>query len=968
MDKNALWKWLILLVMVLFSIGLVFTHGIPRGLDLVGGTSFVIEADTTELDKMEFTKASEDIHNQIETILENEELKNTKVFIKEGRLIIEVTEISPDKANKLAKELKDLRERNVTITVEQKAEELATQLKLEPVPPAGARWILSIDADERIKQKRKNARDRALSIIRNRVDKMGTKEPIIYPEPVGNRIIVQIPKQKSEEQEQLKNVLKRPAYLQFRLVHENNEQLVQQLFDEELVPSRNWRIVQIKSPRTGKEMPWYQYIREEKEGDESALTPSNEELERVRKFKPQPRHDLLLEKRKEKYGGKWCYRPYYVERRPKLEGDHITRAGVDADEFNNPYVTLSMDMRGAAIFGRVTDAYRAEGSENKEGRVGRQLAIVLDGTLYSAPEIQSAIWGGSAMITGNFTYQEARNLAIVLEAGSLPTPLKFLEERQVDPTLGEASIKSGIIATICGGIAVLVFMVFYYRISGCIANLALFLDMLLLPLGMVAAAGFLGLLMQGSSPAGTTAGMPVLTLPGIAGIVLTIGMAVDANVLIFERMREEFQEGKKLLPAINAGYEKAFSTIFDANITTLLTAVILFWQGSGPVRGFAITLSAGILVSMYTALVATRMFFNLLAEKTKITTLKMMSVIGNTKIDFISKRKVAAMASITVITITWVIFAIKGIDNLGVDFTGGSSLTFEFEQEVSQSYIDQALNKGGIQEAIIQYQRLLDTPNQDSYLEVKVGSEEGEDAQRIIEETFKEQGFNKIAKSVIGPQVGAELRNRGITAIIFALIGIVIYISFRFEFGFAMGAIVALLHDVLITIGIYCLLGRQLSLPIVAALLTIVGYSVNDTIVVFDRIREDLGLLKGRSYRDICNISINQTLSRTLLTSITTLLSVVMLLLLGGGAINDFALALFIGILVGTYSSIFVATPVVLLWHADERPVKAEKTAKNIKKEDPQAAADADEDDASSEKSNKQPNKNRKSNRRKRRR
>jgi len=413
--------------------------------------------------------------------------------------------------------------------------------------------------------------------------------------------------------------------------------------------------------------------------------------------------------------------------------------------------------------------------------------------------------------------------------------------------------------------------------------------------------------------------LPTLTLYGIAGIVLTVGMAVDANVLTFERMREEWKVGKSISGAINAGYNKAFSTILDANVTTLLTAIILFKTGAGPIRGFAVTLSAGILVSMFIVLIITRLFFNTLADFNMLKSLKMMSIpfLENAKFNFVSKRKLAAIISVVVIVLSWLFFFTKGEKNFGVDFTGGTVTTYTFDQEQPIDVVRSTLETAGYEGASVAYQSSL--TGDEKYLEVKVKATEGGEvgAQNAVKAL---DGNYKIVKAdSVGSQIGDELKKRGLTAIILALVGIIVYISIRFEFAFAMGAITALAHDVLITVGIYCALGNELSMPIIAALLTIVGYSVNDTIVVFDRIREDLKLEKGKSYKEIANLSINQTLTRTVLTSVTTLLTVVMLLVFGGGAVKDFALALFIGILVGTYSSIFVATPVVLLWHKEEK-------------------------------------------------
>jgi SecD/SecF fusion protein len=641
--------------------------------------------------------------------------------------------------------------------------------------------------------------------------------------------------------------------------------------------------------------------------------------EELKRFGSKRGADFMLEK-DTLQDGSTVYRPAYIEIRKQLTGSAIKDARVDYDQINRPYIGLTFNKAGAERFGKVTAAYAPRGDNNLNSDVGRRLAIILDGQLYSTPVLQSAIYGGSAQITGSFTVEECTRLVNVLRAGALPAPVTIVEERTVDPTLGKDSINSGIRACIYGGISVFVFMAAYYLLAGVVADISLLMLMLLLPFGMWFASGILGLF---SSAGGVSAGLPVMTLPGIAGIVLTIGMAVDANVLIFERIREELRTGKSLAGAVTAGYGKAFSTIFDSNLTTLLTAVILFWQGSGPIRGFAVTLSAGIMVSMLMALVFTRLLLDTLAAKTKLTTIKMFSVFRNTKFDFLGKRTIAAILSLTVIAGTWIFFIGKGEKNFGVDFTGGSSISFAFDQKQPIDAVRTALTQAGIKEASIQYHKELgaSADKAKETLEVKVPYESGSAALQSINTAFAAQGYHDISNDTVGPQIGSELKKKGVMSLALAMLGIIIYISFRFEFAFAIGAIVAVFHDVLITVGIYCLCGRQLSLPIVAALLTIVGYSVNDTIVVFDRIREDIKLMHGGklSYREIANICINQTLARTTLTSLTTLLTVIMLLVFGGGAINDFALALFIGIVVGTYSSIFIATPVVLLWHKEKK-------------------------------------------------
>ncbi|MGE4489242.1 MAG: protein translocase subunit SecD [Kiritimatiellales bacterium] len=763
--------------------------------------------------------------------------------------------------------------------------------------------------ESRLNEDVATAKSVSLEVIRNRVDGLGIAEPEIYPQVDSDNIIIRLPGIDTNNMQEATALIERAAFLEFRLVHADSDTWVNELFDTGMAP-KGFTIVQAQNDRF--------YIRDRDAVPDSGLTRSfwNE----MKRFGSKRGADFMLEKDTLR-DGSTVYRPVYVELRNQLTGSALKGAGVDYNPQNNrPYITLQFNAKGAERFGQVTEAYAPNGSNNVGSDHGRRLAVILDGTLYSAPTIQDAIYGGNAQITGIFTVEEAMKLANALRAGSLKAPLEIIQKSEVDPSLGRDSIQSGVRATIYGGIAVVVFMAAYYLLAGVIADISLLFVMILLPFGMWFASGVFGLF---ASEGGAQPGLPVLTLPGIAGIVLTIGMAVDANVLIFERIREELAEGKSVLSSVTAGYSKAFSTILDANVTTLLTAAILFWQGSGSIRGFAVTLTAGILVSMLIVLVFTRLFLDTLAEKAKLTSIKMFSFIrSGTKIDFVGKRTFAISLSVLVIVASWAVFAIKGQDNFGIDFTGGTSYLFRFAQPPAVESVRDTLAEAGINDVTIQYQRMLGAGAgaQDDALEVKVSFEAGDSALAAMQSAYADAGIQNAGEEKIGAQVGAELKKKGITSILFAMLGIIIYISIRFEFSFAVGAIIALLHDVLITIGIYCLMGRELSLTVIAALLTIVGYSVNDTIVVFDRIREDLKLMRGKaSFKDIANLSINQTLSRTLLTSLTTLITVAMLLFIGGGAINDFALALFIGIIVGTYSSVFIATPVVLLWHKEKK-------------------------------------------------
>ncbi|MDZ8117135.1 protein translocase subunit SecD [Pontiella agarivorans] len=758
----------------------------------------------------------------------------------------------------------------------------------------GDETVSSVDALKvaDVKKKVQETQQIAVEIIRNRIDGLGTAEPEIYPQ--GNdRIVVRLPGVDPETRADAKAQISRDAVLSFKLVHNDSAQWVAEVFGAGQMPPG--------FKMGGQDGAGIFLVR-----DREAM--ADEELDRaffkrLRRFGDKPADFMLMEDR-HKDNSK-IYRPEFIERRRQMGGDRVQNASVMPDPMTGlPTISLEFDAEGRNEFGRVT-----------EENVNRRLAVILDDKLYSAPNINEAIYG-NASISGSFSNAEARKLANVLKAGALPGRVKIVEERTVAPTLGHDSISSGIKAIVIGGVAVLLFMGIYYLIPGMIANFSLIFVLLLLPIGMVVSSGFLGAA-TGSLQGGGIS-LPTLTLYGIAGIVLTVGMAVDANVLTFERMREEWAVGKSVSGAINAGYNKAFSTILDANITTLLTAIILFWQGSGPIRGFAVTLSAGIIVSMFIVLVITRLGFNTLADNGMLKSIKMLSIPGlkNANFNFLGSRKIAGVISLLIIIGSWGVFFKKGDANFGVDFKGGSVITFEFDQKQDIEVVRAALGEAGFPTAGIAYQSDV---SGGEVLELKI-SDSGEDAEPALQAIKAlDGGYVDVKNDSVGSQIGSELKRKGLLAIIWSLVGIIIYISIRFEFAFACGAITALAHDVLITVGIFCALGNELSMPIIAALLTIVGYSVNDTIVVFDRIREDLKLEKGKSYQEIANLSINQTLSRTLLTSVTTLLTVIMLLFFGGGAVQDFALALTIGILVGTYSSVFVATPVVLLWHKEKK-------------------------------------------------
>ncbi len=593
---------------------------------------------------------------------------------------------------------------------------------------------------------------------------------------------------------------------------------------------------------------------------------------------------------------------YLVKRRPEMVGG-VRRAVVMRNNFGQPEIHFELESKARDDFGRIT-------TEN----VGRLLAIVLDGELQTAPRINSPITGGNGMIEGNYTIEEAKSVASVLE-NPLKAPLHVVQQNDVDPTLGADSIKSGVKSALYGVIAVAGFMLVYYLIAGVIANVALLLNIVLL-LGVM-------------SYVDTT-----LTLPGIAGIVLTIGMAVDANVLIFERIREELANGKSVRGAIEAGYDRAFGTILDSNVTTLISSVILIFMGTGPVKGFGVTLTIGITVSMFTALVATRLMFDWLLKLNALKSLKFMHLVPTgLKLDFMKYAVPAFIASWVLILIGNGYGLSRGKDVFSVEFIGGYSITMAFDAKAKQSgaiEVDKiretvdALGKGSSR---VSFERDMSTGKESLRIDVRdVGAEEagaksvGAQAVDALVAAFPAANFDVLSVDKIGPTVGNEIQKVAIIASLIAMFGILIYVAFRYEFSFAIGAVVAIIHDILMTSGWYFLDGRELNATTVAALLTIIGFSINDTIVIFDRIREDLKLGVRGSFKDVMNAALNQTLSRTVITAGTVFLATLSLYLFGGGVINDFAFCFLVGILTGTYSSIYIACLIVLKLNKGQRP------------------------------------------------
>ncbi len=564
-----------------------------------------------------------------------------------------------------------------------------------------------------------------------------------------------------------------------------------------------------------------------------------------------------------------------------LTGDTLTTAQVQFDQsrFNAPIVGLRFNAEGAKVFGEVTAA-----------NVGRRLAIVLDGKVQSAPRIQEAIPGGEAVITGRFTPQEAADLALVLRVGALPAPVYIEEERTVGPLLGSDSIRAGVGATGAGLALVFLFMAGYYLLAGIIANLALLLNFLII-------LGGLGLFQA------------TLTLPGIAGIVLALGMAVDANVLIYERMREELKLGRSIRQVISNGYDRAFSAILDSNVTTLIAAFLLFQFGTGPIRGFAVTTVIGLTGSMFTAIVVTRVIFEALHRARWLNQIRMLKLIGETRLDFLRPRRICYMLSLVAVVGGMAFFGQLGSRAYGIDFTGGQIQQYHFPQEVALDEMRRALGEIDLADASLQQfgssREVLIRTTGDTVSAV----------QEKLKSTFPGSPPELVRVEQVGPSVGKDLRQRAVKAIFWALVSISVYVGFRFRsWSFGIAGIVALLHDVLIAMGALAVTGRPMSLTLVAALLTIAGYSINDTIVIYDRIRELRRTARRMTFAELINLALNQTLSRTLLTSGLTLLTVISLLFFGGEILNDFAFALLVGFISGVYSTVYIANPLLLVW------------------------------------------------------
>lgn len=750
----------------------------------------------------------------------------------------------------------------------------------------------------------------AITVVQKRLDEMGTSQPFIARQG-DDMIIVQMPGVEPEEAARVRVILETTAKLELREVSPRSDE-----------PGPDGRTLAERVATEDEIAPGYRsykYTYTDLDGNERTT-------------------DILL------------------NRSVAVGGNHIGRANPSLDR--SDAVDIRLNGEGTNRMIRLTQNMR-EGQD--------RIAIVLDGVVMSAPVVQKAPLGQDFIISGLRDPGEPQKLARAL-MNPLENGLIVEDERSVSATLGAAVVKQGIWAGLTGLIITFVFILVYYRVAGIIALLGLSVNITIL-FGIMAMFGF------------------VFTLPGIAGLILTIGISVDANVLIYERLREEIESGKSIRNAISSAYEKAFSAIFDANITSLITAMILFWLGSSSIKGFAITLTIGLLASMFSSILVTRVLYRWGLDAGILRQLSFLNLIRSANFDFLGQAKRAAIISGTLAVICIAGFAVKREDALGIDFTGGTLIQFQLgetelpigeinealaevdttrepyaqeesniatgfllsvrcdtndsaeitaklretfpilgERKITYEFADAAPAADAVRAAIESVnptgetsvsqtgEILTVTCQQADYDAIAAKLVESFTEIASLEEDNIEASYNIQASSeVVSAVIGKEFLNESLIALGIGLLGIMLYVAIRFEFSFAIGALVAILHDVIISVGLVILFGRELSMIHVGAILTIAGYSVNDTIVIFDRIRENL-LIRGGAVRDIMNEAINATLSRTVITSATTIITVALLSIFGGSTLFDFSIVILIGLIVGTYSSIFVAAPIVLWW------------------------------------------------------
>ncbi len=693
-------------------------------------------------------------------------------------------------------------------------------------------------------------------VMDNRINGLGVTEPTIRIMG-GNSIEVQMPGVSLKDNPEAIEELSRPAKLEFRKVH------------------------RFKRP--------------------SSTKPSVSEI-------PAGYEVLIMESER---GGQLVEEPMYVRIRPEASGDIIKRAMPAMEDTSRFSVSMEFTAEGAKVFERIT---RTIIEEDRTTGVKQPLAIVLDGRLMSAPNIQSVI-SDRGSITGNFTRREAIELANALN-NPLSVGLKRTSLNEVGASLADSAKDSAFWAALVGTVLTVLFMFFVYQSMGFIAVISIFINIFVL-VGVMASFG------------------ATMTLPGIAALVLTLGMAVDSNILVFERMREESLLGKGLWTSLQAGYDKAASAIIDSNLTTLISAIILWKFGTGPVKGFGVTLAVGIFTTLFACMIVSRFMLEFAVKYNVVRKSLQKGIISNeTNFNFFKYAKASFIVSWLIVVLGVATVVYRGDKTLSIDFTGGDVVSISYAEGKKLPIedvlsISTASGEDSLGEVQAAYQ--TDLSSNAERLVLQVESEKGEQAFETLQKKFPEAGLQLVGQTSVGASVSSDITKDALIAVALSLLAMLVYVAFRFELSYGIGALVATFHDVVMCIGLYVFFGMfgvgsgQFSAPMVAALLMVMGYSINDKIVIFDRIREELELKPTMSLKDIINFSINRTLSRTLLTSVTTFAAAVSLFVFGTGIIVDFSFVFILGIIVGTFSSIFIASPVFYWWNKGNRD-RVEKT------------------------------------------
>ena len=794
------------------------------------------------------------------------------------------------------------------------------------------------DVVDVIRSEAKSAVDNSFNVLRNRIDRFGVTQPNIQQVGSSGKILIELPGVKDPER--VRKLLQGTASLEFWPTYQGSE------VDLYAADARVTEILGNLGDSTAVANPLFQVL--SPSGWDNACigfaagvdtATVNRYLAMAQDVLPQGFRPMWSVKPTDLIKGSNLYELVAIKSTSRdgkapLDGGYVTDARVEFQGTQRggsaaPSVNMTMNAEGASIWARLT-----------KDNIGKQVAIVLDGLVYSYPTVQTEITGGSSVITGNFDMQEAEDLANVLKSGKLPAPASIIQEQVVGPSLGSASIRAGLISFLIAFCLVLIYMVFFYQGAGLIADVALLCNVLLL-FGVLVSFG------------------AVLTLPGIAGLVLTLGMAVDANVIIYERIKEELAAGKGFSKAVADGYKNAYSAIIDGQLTTLITGIILYIFGSGPVQGFATTLIIGIITSVLTSIFITRIIFDDRIAKGKTVAMSnklTANILKNTHVDFIGLKKWSYIISGALIVISIASIAFKGF-SYGVDFTGGRTFVVRFDQSVTaeqvRASVEDTFRLAAEQAGLDQYSVEVKQFGGDSQMKIttqykndsestEVDAEvEGllysalkgfyaEDIQLADFTSTLENPNGIISSDKVGPTIARDITRSAFIAVFLALIAIFAYIAFRFKgWTWGLGGVVSLAHTALIVIGFFSLFNGILPFNLdvdqtfIAAILTIIGYAINDNVVIFDRIREQKGLHPKEDFRTTVNTALNATLTRTLNTSVSTLLPMLAIAIFGGESIRGLAVALCLGVIIGTYASIMIGTPI--MYDATMRSAKKEQ-------------------------------------------